>query len=329
LADWVEWSEDVWRIALDDYNVSYLVKCSEEDLVVIDTGSSEEMGEEILKLVEDLNLEPESIKAIFLTCNHPNHLGGLKYLKKKTNAQIYTHEAAKPVYEEGKKYVLEKQFSLTGTGEKLSLAWKTDIIKNVIDLPEPENWLKGGEDIEIGDEIFIVQATGGHSADQLLIHAYKAKASFIGDELGVYPDSEYTFFFDLTGSPDQRKKALKLFAKLKSQYLFSTHLPPIDRTDYDRVTQEAILAQEHLETTILESLSGHGKIRLKNLENYVEDTLVIEWKSPYKELGVMETTIEVYLRKLIKEKQVEFDEKSKMYSFIEVEQKFDPNDPYL
>ena len=122
---------------------------------------------------------------------------------------------------------------------------------------------------------------------------------------------------------------MKLFAKLKSQYLFSTHLPPVDRVDYDRVTQEAILAQEHLETTILETLSGYGKIRLKNLVKYIEDTLVIDWKSPYRELGVMETTIEVYLQKLIKEKQVELDEKSKMYSFIEVEQKFDPNDPFI
>jgi glyoxylase-like metal-dependent hydrolase (beta-lactamase superfamily II) len=329
LADWVEWSKDVWRITLDEDDVSYLVKCSEEDLVVIDTGSTEEMGEEILKLVADMNLEPESIKAVFLTCNHPDHLGGLSFLKNKTQAHIYVHEAAKPIYEEGKKYVFEKQFSLTGMGEKLSLAWKTDIVKNVNDLPEPDTWIKGGEEIEIGDEIFIVQSTGGHCADQLLIHAYKAKASFIGDELGVYPDSEYTFFFDLTGSPGQRKKALKLFAKLKSQYLFPTHLSPIDRTDYDKITQEAILAQEHLETTILESLSGHGKIRLKNLVDYVEDTLIINWKSPYKELGVMETTIEVYLQELIKEKQVEFDEKSKMYSFVEVEKNVDSKDMYF
>lgn len=319
LAEWIEWTENVWRVVVNQENIAYLIKCSDEELVVIDTGSSEEMAEAIFSLVAEFGLEPESIKAIFLTCTHPDHLGGLKLLKKKSNALIYVHESSKPVFEEGKKYVLEKQFSITTTGEKISLAWNTDIMNNLTKLPEPDKYIKGGEDIKIGDEIFIIQNTGGHSSDHILIHAYKNKASFIGDELGIYPDSEYSFFFDLTGSPEQRKKALKLFAKLKSQYLFPTFIPPIDRTDYDRVTQEAILAQEHLETTILETLSGYGTIKLKKLVKHIEDTLVIDWKSPYKELGVLETTIEVYLAKLIKENLVEFNEKATTYSFIEVE----------
>ncbi|OLS27500.1 MAG: Hydroxyacylglutathione hydrolase [Candidatus Heimdallarchaeota archaeon LC_3] len=319
MAEWIEWTENVWRVVVNQENIAYLIKCSDEELVVIDTGSSEEMAEAIFSLVAEFGLEPESIKAIFLTCTHPDHLGGLKLLKKKSNALIYVHESSKPVFEEGKKYVLEKQFSITTTGEKISLAWNTDIMNNLTKLPEPDKYIKGGEDIKIGDEIFIIQNTGGHSSDHILIHAYKNKASFIGDELGIYPDSEYSFFFDLTGSPEQRKKALKLFAKLKSQYLFPTFIPPIDRTDYDRVTQEAILAQEHLETTILETLSGYGTIKLKKLVKHIEDTLVIDWKSPYKELGVLETTIEVYLAKLIKENLVEFNEKATTYSFIEVE----------
>ncbi|MFW9928784.1 MAG: MBL fold metallo-hydrolase [Candidatus Thorarchaeota archaeon] len=327
LADVDEWTENVWKLSLDD-NTCYLVKCDEENFVVIDTGASASMGESILKQITDLGYNNDNLKAIFLTCCHPDHLGGLKLLKKHTQAELYVHESAKPIFEEGKSYVMEKQFSITGTGEKLLLAWGTNIIENVIDLPEPNHYIKGGEDINIGDEIFVIESTGGHSADHILVHAYKLKVTFIGDELGIYQDSEYSFFFDLTGSPEQRKKALRVFAKLKSIYLFPTHLPPIEHSDIDQITQEAILAQEHFETTVLETLSGYGKVKLKNLINHVLDTLAIEWKSPYKELGVAETTLLVYLKKLITEKVVSYDEKSKYYSYIEVESGLKDDEQY-
>lgn len=328
MATYNEWQKNVWRIIAGsgpggELDTAYVVACGEK-LAVIDTGSSEVMGSAIIDLITGtLHRGLDSLGAIFLTHAHPYVLGGLKLLAKESGAKIYVHENAKPVFDEGRNYVMGKQYPIKGTTEKLSLAWKTDLFSNYTDLPESREYVKGGTDVTIGDEIFLIEATGGHSSDSILIHAYKNRATFLGDELGIYPENEYNFYFDLTGSPEQRKKALRACARLRTDYIYSTHVPPIAKEDLDTEAQEAILAQEHFETTILETLSGYGKLKLPILAAKVTEILAIDWKSPFKELQVAQSTVEVYLKKYLAEKTVKFDDKAKVYSYVETEQDMD------
>ena len=108
-------------------------------------------------------------------------------------------------------------------------------------------------------------------------------------------------------------------AKLKSEFLYPAHLPPIEKTDIPRITEEALLSQSHFETTVMETLINYGKARLDTLVSKIRQTLNIEWQTPFRELEVDETTLLVYLNGMIKSGSVRFDEKSKYYSFVEVE----------
>ena len=330
-----EYTDNVWRMTShgkQEVTTCYMVECNgdEHELALIDTGVNERMGREIVRDIDQFG-STSQLTTIILTHSHPEMLGGLSSLKKAfPEAKIYIHENAKPVFEEGKKYVFEKQFPLEGSGGKFSLAWKTSLFENYTGLPTPENYLMGGEDLRIGDETFIIQHSAGHSSDSIIIHAYDSRVTFIGDELGLYDDNEYSFFFDLTGSPDRRSKALKAVQKLKSKFVFSSNISPIEQEYLDEDVEAALLAQQHFETTLQETLLGFDSARLAQIVDHVYGTLNIDWKTPYDELKVQESTVLQYLELWKKDERVTFDEKTRRYSFDrdKLGDNYDPYSPY-
>ena len=330
-----EYTDNVWRITShgkQEVTTCYMVECfgDEHELVLIDTGVDERMGREIVRDLDQFGAA-DQLTSIFLTHSHPEMLGGLASIKKALpDVKIYVHENAKTLFEEGKKYAFSKQFPLDDSGGKISLAWKSDIFENYTGLPTPDTFLSGGEDLRIGDETFIVQHSAGHSSDSIIIHAYNAKVTFIGDELGLYNDNEYSFFFDLTGSPERRSKALKAVQKLKSKFVFSANIAPIEHEYLDEEVEAAILAQQHFETTLRETLLGFDSVRLQKIIDHVYGTLNMEWKTPYSELQVQESTVLQYLELWKKQDFVKFDEKTKRYSYNrdKLGDDYDPYAPY-
>ena len=328
-----EYTDNIWLMTSygkEEITTCYLVECGSNELVLIDSGSNERMGREIVRGLEHFSSGLQ-LTNIILTHSHPEMLGGLATIKKSyPDVKINVHENAKEVFEEGRKYVSSKQFPLESSGSKLSLAWKSSIFENYIGLPEADNYLSGSDDLKIDDETFIIQPSGGHSSDSIIIHAYNAKVTFIGDELGLYNNNEYSFFFDLTGSPDRRSKALKATQKLKSKFVFSSNISPIEHQYLDEEVESAILAQEHFETTLRETLLGFDSARLAQIVDHVYGTLNMEWKSPYSELKVQESTVQQYLELWKKQEAVNYDDKTKRYSYdrSKLGDEYDPYAPY-
>ena len=328
-----EYTDNVWRMTSHgrgEITTCYIVECGSNELVLIDSGSNERMGREIVRSMGQFSSGLE-LTNIILTHSHPEILGGLATIKKAfPDVKINIHESAKQVFEEGRKYVSTKQFPLDSPGSKITLAWKSPIFENYINLPKEINYLSGNDDLKIDDETFIIQPSGGHSSDSIIIHAYNAKATFIGDEIGIYDNNEYSFFFDLTGSPDRRSKALHAVQKLKSKFVFSSNLSPIENAYLDEEVEAAILAQEHFETTLRECLLGYDSARLSQIVDHVYSTLNIEWKSPYAELKVQESTIMRYLEMWKKNELVTYNEQTKKYSYDKnkLGDDYDPYAPY-
>lgn len=62
----------------------------DNSVYIIDTGSNEEDGKEILNVITK---QGWSVKAVLLTHAHTDHAGGCKYITEKTGAKAYTSEA--------------------------------------------------------------------------------------------------------------------------------------------------------------------------------------------------------------------------------------------
>ncbi len=81
--------ENVYALESTKGNYAYLVK--DEETILIDTGVPGK-GENILKEIKSLNIEPENIKHILLTHHDVDHIGNAALLQKKTGATLWASQ---------------------------------------------------------------------------------------------------------------------------------------------------------------------------------------------------------------------------------------------
>lgn len=124
--------------------------------IVIDPGDE---PDRILELIKDNNLE---VTAVILTHAHFDHIGAAGDIKKATGAKILIHNADKELY--------------TGARDQAAF-WGYDLD----DLPEPDDFIKEGDEINIGELIFTVLHTPGHSPGGVCL--YGEGALFTGDTI--------------------------------------------------------------------------------------------------------------------------------------------------
>lgn len=149
---------EIKRLTVGELGVNcYLCACVQTgEAMVIDPGQS---GEIILKELEKQHL---MVKVIVNTHGHADHIGANTFLKEKTGAPLFIHEADAPM--------------LTDPKKNLSIY----IGKPFVSAPA-DRFLKDGDTITIGKETFAVLHTPGHTPGGIsLLH--KA-CVFTGDTL--------------------------------------------------------------------------------------------------------------------------------------------------
>lgn len=133
-------SLDMKTLVVGPLEVNCYILHEEEtrEAVAIDPGGSEEA---VWRCIEEAGLD---LKAILNTHAHGDHIGAVEFLREKTGAKLYIHEADAPMLLDARK--------------NLSAFLGTPIMTQPADV-----LLKGGEVLNIGGMKFTVLHTPGHS----------------------------------------------------------------------------------------------------------------------------------------------------------------------
>lgn len=128
------------------------------EVTVIDPGGH---ARQILETIRSLRA---TVTGIILTHAHFDHVMGVEMLKRATQAPLYVGENEKPVFEN-----VEQQ------GERFGVA--------VSPLPDPEHWLKEGDEIKVGKLTLHVLNVPGHSPGSIALYEPENGVVFVGDVL--------------------------------------------------------------------------------------------------------------------------------------------------
>lgn len=182
-----------------DSNI-YIITGEKPTIVDCGTGLHEsEVTQEIKK-----RINPQLIEQIIITHEHFDHCGGVREIHNLTNknAKVMAHIHASDKIEKGESHFAEM---LGASMPKMKVDVK----------------LKNADKIKIGDEIFEVIHTPGHTPGGLCLYGNKSKSLFSGDTVFSYGSfGRYDF---PEGDVIQLKDSIERCAKLDILNIYPGH----------------------------------------------------------------------------------------------------------
>jgi glyoxylase-like metal-dependent hydrolase (beta-lactamase superfamily II) len=183
----------IWRNPSANNCNTYILRG--EKNILIDPGHYQLFGPVQMGLL-DLNLAPEKIDLVLITHGHPDHLEAVARFRKPTLTALG----------------YEEYLFIQNTAKEYG--W--DLSRSGI---EPDFFLQEGE-FRVGDKIFQVFVTPGHSPGSICLYWPENKVLFTGDV--VFPQGIGRT--DLPGGDgSQLKKSIQRLAGLEVEYLLSGH----------------------------------------------------------------------------------------------------------
>jgi len=285
------------------YPSSYMF-FGDDEIAIIDTGTLDFPRRELLKTIEKRGYDfQKHVKMIIITHPHLDHIGGLKWLRNKTKAEVAAFEGVEELLKKPSK-IFEKNFNV-GTFSKLKLktlnpTFDYEELKGVnVDHP-----LEQGETLTFGNHKLKVYHTGGHCFGHIVLYDPLREVLFAGDEVLCHPQSPLKFFIDLTGDVEKREHALKVLNKLNPKYLLPAHDEPRIGEQAKIALETALDAHNIWKETVIDAVKALNKGKLSEIGEYARKLLDIKWTQGMDVL-VNDLTTLAFLKQLEKEGKIE------------------------
>ncbi|TXT57364.1 MAG: Hydroxyacylglutathione hydrolase [Candidatus Thorarchaeota archaeon] len=264
---------------------------------VIDPGTAGDPGEDIIKHIKQLGLNPKNdVTAIICTHGHPDHVGGAGLLRKKTGASIMIHESDAKLLKDPSLFIKERlRLDLAG---RLAMKLEKGPLRVNYRAAEPDHIFHDKETIKIGDFELKVIHTGGHSAGHCVFYESKNKILFSGDEVNNFPNEPQKFYLDLSGDIADRGTALDKMTRMDIDYLLPAHDIPHLFGEVSLQIKEARNGVNHFQDTVLRLIKARGDSDIEQLVYDIE----VSRSVPIPEAldALLPTTLEVTLNSLKK-----------------------------
>jgi len=276
----------------------------DDEIAIIDTGTLDFSRRELLKTIEKRGYDfQKHVKTIIITHPHPDHIGGLKWLRNKTKAEVAAFEGVEELLKKPSK-IFEKNFNV-GTFSKLKLktlnpTFDYEELKGV-DVDHP---LEQGETLTFGNHRLKVYHTGGHCFGHIVLYDPLREVLFAGDEVLCHPQSPLKFFIDLTGDVEKREHALKVLNKLNPKYLLPAHDEPRIGEQAKIALETALDAHNIWKETVIDAVKALNKGKLSEIGERARKLLNIKWTQGM-DMLVNDLTTLAFLKQLEKEGKVE------------------------
>lgn len=139
-------------------------------VVVFDTLGSPSLAQEMLKRIREITQQP--IKIAIVSHYHADHYYGMQVFQE-AGAEVWAHESGKVVGgSEGQKLRYEQRKEILG-------AWINDQTQR---FPNPDKWLSGDTDFELGGMHFRVRYVGpAHSPEDLVLFVEEDRVLYVAD----------------------------------------------------------------------------------------------------------------------------------------------------
>ncbi|MFX0096146.1 MAG: MBL fold metallo-hydrolase [Candidatus Hodarchaeota archaeon] len=254
------------------YAACYIIL--DEKIAIIDTGLEHTPKEEILSAIKGNGRNPKEVEFILLSHEHPDHIGAVNWLKKKTGAKVGIHKTAADGLRKPSK-VLTQNFGLGGTERFIMKFREFDVYFAGL---EADFTLAHKQIIKLGETKLAVIHSGGHSKSHLMFWDVDRNIVFVGDEVIEYPGDFYKHIIDLTGSSERREEALLMLMEINPKIICPVHDEIYMDEDVEPTLQYALDAHKAWDTTILDLLKAKRRpITTEEVGYDIKRILGVKW----------------------------------------------------